>query len=73
MVSMGSRLYEVISPSFLAFSIWIPRIKEDWNKTFYKTAGDWDDMVNNLCGTVTGLLFIYLAILGDSRYGPGVW
>ena len=37
------------------------------------TAGDWDDMVNNLCGTVTGLLFIYLAILGDNRYGPGVW
>ena len=29
-------------------------------------------MVNNLCGTVTGLLFIYLAILGDNRYGPGV-
>ena len=73
MVSMGSRLYEVISPSLLAFSIWIPRIEEGWNKAFYKTAGDWDDMVNNLCGTVTRLLFIYLAILGDNRYEPGVW
>ena len=26
-----------------------------------------------ICGTVIGLLFIYLAILGDNRYGPGVW